>query len=97
MLPDNLDMAINRTRDYVINTLQAEILLGESNSDLNIDTARLLVERVRDECVDTLHLLKDIEYHIEKVSTTEIDIVLDKLVFDGIITKVKIHYAIEVQ
>ena len=97
MLPNNLDMAINRTRDYVINTLQAEILLGEANSDLTFDTAQLIVEKVRNECVDNLHLLKDIVYHIERVSTTEIDIVLDKLVFDGIITKVKIHYSIEVQ
>lgn len=97
LLPDSLDMSVNRTRDYVINKIQAELLLGEQNSDLTEDTAQLLVEKVRNECVDTLHLLKDIVYHIERISATEIDIVLDKLVFDGIITKVKIHYAIEVQ
>ena len=97
MVPNGLDMSINRTRDYVINRIQAELLLGESNSELTEDSAQTLVENVRNECVDTLHLLKDIVYHIERVSATEIDIVLEKLVFDGIITKVKIHYAIEVQ
>ena len=97
LLPNNLDMSINRTRDYVLNRIEAELLLGESNSEATEDTAQILVENVRNECVDDLKLLKDIQYHIERVSATEIDIVIDKLVFDGIITKVKIHYRIEVE
>ena len=96
MMPNNLDMYVNRTRDYVINHIEAELLLGESNSDLTEETAQILVEEVRNECVDTLKLLKDIQYHIERISATEIDIVIDKLIFDGVITKVKIHYKIEV-
>ena len=97
MMPNNLDMSVNRTRDYVLNHIEAELLLGESNSSDAEEVAQILVENVRNECVDTLKLLKDIEYHIERVSATEVDIVVDRLIFDGIITKVKIHYRIEVQ
>ena len=57
----------------------------------------MIVEAVRKECVDDLKLCKDIQYSISKIDSTTVEIVLTKLVFDGIITKVKVKYSIEVQ
>ena len=97
MLPNGLDMSINRTRDYIINTLEAELLLGQSSSDLTLEGAQMIVEAVRKECVDTLKICKDIQYSISKIDSTTVEILLTKLVFDGVITKVKVKYSIEVQ
>ena len=96
-LPNKLDLYINRTRDYVINSLEAEVLLGEINSESTSETAHTIAERVRKECVDDLKLLKDIEYHIEKVSSKVSRIALDRLLFDDVIVKVEIPFNIEVQ
>lgn len=97
MLPNGLDMYINRTRDYVINTLEAELLLGQSSSDLTLEAAQMIVEKVRKEVVDDLGIVKDIIYTITKEDSKTIVITLNKLIFDGIITKVKVKYSIEVQ
>lgn len=97
MVPNGLDMSINRTRDYVINTLEAEVLLGKASSDLTFEGAQMIVEAVRKECVEDLKLLKEIEYTIEKVDSKTAEIRLRKLIFDDIITKVKVKYSIEVQ
>lgn len=97
MLPNGLDMYINRTRDYIINTLEAEILLGKTSSDITLDGAQMIVEKVRKECVDDLQLLEDIQYTITKVNSTTVEIALTKLIFNGVITKVKVKYSIEVQ
>lgn len=97
MLPNGLDMYINRTRDYVINTLEAELLLGKASSDLTFEGAQMIVEDVRKECVEDLKLLKEIEYTIEKADSKTAEIRLRKLIFDDIITKVKVKYSIEVQ
>lgn len=97
MLPNGLDMSINRTRDYIINTLEAELLLGKASSDLTLEGAQMIVENVRKEVVDDLSIVKDIIYTITKEDSKTIVITLNKLIFDGIITKVKVKYSIEVQ
>lgn len=97
MLPNGLDMSINRTRDYIINTLEAELLLGKASSDLTLEGAQMIVENVRKEVVDDLGIVKDIIYTITKEDSQTIVITLNKLIFDGIITKVKVKYSIEVQ
>ena len=97
MLPNGLDMYINRTRDYVINTLEPELLLGKSSSDLTLEGAQMIVEKVRKEVVDDLGIVKDIIYTITKEDSKTIVITLNKLIFDGTITKVKVKYSIEVQ
>ena len=97
MLPNGLDMSINRTRDYVFNTLEAELLLGKASSDLTLEGAQMIVENVRKECVEDLKLLKEIEYTIKKADSKTAEIILRKLIFDDIITKVKVKYSIEVQ
>jgi hypothetical protein len=97
MLPNGLDMYINRSRDYIINTLEAELLLGQSSSDLTLEGAQMIVENVRKEVVDDLKIVEDIIYEITKEDSQTVVITLTKLVFNGIITKVKVKYSIEVQ
>lgn len=96
-LPNKLDLYINRVRDYVINRLEAELILGESSSERTIETAQSIAESVKKECVDDLNLLKDIEYHIEKVSAKVVKIALDALVFDDVIIRVDIPFSIRVE
>ena len=96
-LPDGLDLYINRTRDYVLNLITAETYLGEPNSENTVNGVITLVEGVKQQCVEDLRLLKDIVYHVEKTSSTSIDIIIDSLVFDGVITDINIYYSIEVQ
>lgn len=95
--PNKLDLYINRGRDYVINRLEAEVLLGEASSETTLETAQSIAENVRKEVCDDLKMLKDIEYTIEKVSSKVVRIALTKLVFDDIIIKVEIPFNIEVQ
>ena len=96
-LPNTLDLYINRTRDYVINRISVETQLGEPSSDATIDGITNIVEGVKYTCVEQLGLLEDIIYHVEKVSANRIDVIIEKMVFNGIITDIKIHYSIEVQ
>lgn len=97
LLPNGLDLYINRTRDYVINRIAVEQYLGELNNELTLEGIRSVVDTIRENCVNELGLLKDIIYHVEKTSNDCVDIIIDKLVFDGVITKINIHYSIEVQ
>ena len=96
-LPDGLDLYINRVRDYVINRISVETFLGEINNETTIEGIRNVVDSVIHECVDTLGLLEEIVYDVERVSATCIRVNLEKLVFDGIITEIDIYYSIEVQ
>lgn len=97
MLPDELDLYINRVRDYIINRIAVETFLGDINSDATIGGISNLVENIRYECVDILGLLKDFEYRVEKESAKCVNVILEKLIFDDVITEIRITYNIEVQ
>ena len=97
MLPDGYDLYINRVRDYVLNRITAETYLGEPSSETTVNGVITLMEGVRQSCGEEFGLLKNIVYHVEKTSSTTIDIVIDALVFDGVITDINIYYSIEVQ
>lgn len=96
-LPDGFDLYVNRVRDYVLNRITAETYLGEPNNEITINGLITLVEGVKQQCVEELGLLNDIIYHVEKSSATTIDIIIDSMVFDGIITDINIYYSVEVQ
>jgi hypothetical protein len=97
LLPDGLDLYINRTRDYVIKRIAVETYLGEQSNENTIEGITTVVENIIETCVNELHLLEGIEYHVTKTSTTTVDIVIDKLIFAGVITDINTHYSIEVQ
>ena len=97
LLPDELDLYINRVRDYIINRINVEAYLGEINNDASLEGIGNVIENIRYECVDVLGLLKDIEYRVEKGSGTCVNVILERLVFDNIITNINITYNIEVE
>lgn len=98
MLPDGLDLYINRVRDYVLNNIAAETLLGKRNTRLTENGAITLVEGLKQHYVNELELLKDIVYHTSKDPNNPkcINIYVDEMVFDDIITTVNIYYSVVV-
>ena len=55
------------------------------------------LDRVKYVCIDTLDLLKDIIYTVEKKDAKTLDVNIVSLKFDGIITHVNVYYTIEVE
>ena len=55
------------------------------------------LDRVKYVCIDTLDLLKDIIYTVEKKDAKTLDVNIVSLKFDGIITQVNVYYTIEVE
>ena len=53
--------------------------------------------RIKELCVNTLDLLKDIEFEVIKKSANLVDIHITKLLFDGIITEIDVYVTVEVE
>ena len=96
-LPNGYDIYINRVRDYVLKTIAIETYLGDQSTEATVEGIDNIVETVRKVCVDELHLLKDIIYTVEKVSSDCIQIYIDSMKFNDIITKIDVYYTIEVE
>lgn len=97
MLPNGLDIYINRVRDYVLKTIAVETYLGEQSSDATVEGIDNIVQTVKKVCVEDLKLLKDIVYSVEKVSSDCIEIYIEYMKFDGIITTINLYYTIKVE
>ena len=53
--------------------------------------------RVKELCVKTLDLLRDIEFEVIKKSASTVDIHITRLLFDGIITEIDVYVTVEVE
>ena len=95
--PNGLDLYVNRVRDYVVKALALHDFLGERNSETTLNEIKQEVDRVKNECTKTLNLLKDIEFTVEKKSADTVDIHIQKLLFDGIITEIDVYVTVEVE
>ena len=71
--------------------------LGDRNRKATLNEIKQEVDRVKEKCVNTLDLLEDIEYNVEKKSPNCVDINLTKLLFAGIITEIDVYITIEVE
>lgn len=96
-LPNGYDLYINRTRDFVVKELSLHQFLGERNREATLNEIKQEVDRVKERCVNTLDLLEDIEYTVEKKSPNCVDINITKLLFAGIITEIDVYITIEVE
>lgn len=94
--PNGYDIYINRVRNYVIKEMNLEPYLGERNRKLTLGQVEHMLDNIKYNCINTMDLLKDIQYTVEKVDTEIAEVTLNKLVFDGIITKIRVKYSIEV-
>ena len=95
--PNGLDLYVNRVRDYVIKQLSLQQFLGERNREATLNEIKHEVDRVKNECVNVMDLLKDIEYTVEKKSADTVDIHIQKLLFDGLITEIDVYVTVEVE
>lgn len=98
-LPDGFDIYIYRVRDQIIKDIQAEIILGQQNNELTENGVVTLMEGLIQRYVNDYGRVNDIKYHIEKdkKNTQCINIVLDEIVFNDIITLVNIFYSITIE
>jgi len=96
-LPNGYDLYINRTRDFVVKEMSLHQFLGERNREATLNEIKQELDRVKDRCVNTLDLLEDIEYNVEKKSPKCVDINITKLLFAGIITEIDVYITIEVE
>ena len=95
--PNGLDLYINRVRDYVVKELSLHEFLGERNNTATLAEIQHEVDRVKKECTTSLDLLNDIKYTISKVSSDKVEINIQKLLFDGLITEIDVYVTLEVQ
>ena len=95
--PNGLDLYVNRVRDYVVKAFQLTEFLGERNRQATLDEIKHEVMRVKEECVNGLDLLKDIEYEVLKKNATTVDVHISKLLFDGVITEIDVYVSVEVE
>ena len=95
--PNGLDLYVNRVRDYVVKEMSLHQFLGERNRDATLEEIRHEVMRVKELCIKTLDLLKDIEFEVIKKSANKADIHITKLLFDGIITEIDVYVTVEVE
>ena len=95
--PNGYDLYINRVRDYVIRAFALHDFLGDRNRTRTHGEIEQELSRVKTECVDALDLLADIDYTVTKKSAKCVDVVINRLLFDDIITEMNIYFTIEVQ
>lgn len=95
-LPNKWDLYINRTRDYLVKTFALVDYLGDINNESSLTAITGECERLYKIFVEDLKLIKDLVYSVEKVSEKCVAIYLDKLVFDGIITRIDVYINITV-
>ena len=95
--PNGLDLYINRTRDYVLKEMNLLNFFGEKNRPKTLNQVIQELDRVKYRCVDTLDLLEDIKYTVEKCGPKKVKITINELLFDSVITEIDVYYYIEVQ
>lgn len=96
-LPDGYDLYINRTRDVILDNIAVETLLGRQNNSKTENGIVTIMEGLIQYYAYDLGLLNGITYHIEKPSSNIINVVIDEMTFDDIVTTINIYYSINVQ
>lgn len=95
--PNGYDLYINRVRDYVLKEMALHQFLGDRNRTPTHEQVIQELDRVKYKCIDTMDLLKDIIYSVEKINAKTVGVNITSLKFDDIIIHVKVNYTIEVE
>ncbi len=91
-----LDLYMERTINYIINLFNLEEFLGEKNNAITLDAIEQRLARVKHECIDTLGLIEDIKYSVEKVNRDCIRANIEEIVFDGVVTEIDANVTYDV-
>ena len=94
--PNGLDLYVNRVRNYVIKEMALHQFLGDRNRNPTHEEVIQELDRVKYKCIDTMDLLKDITYTVEKADAKTLDVTIVSMDFDGVITKINVYYTINV-
>lgn len=95
--PNGLDLYVNRVRDYVVKQMSLHQFLGERNREATLNEIKQEIDRIKLECTKSLDLLKDIEYTVEKRDAGTVDINIQRLLFDGLITEINVYVTVVVE
>ena len=93
--PNGLDLYINRSVDYVVKEFALHQFLGERNRPRTLSEIKQEIDRVKDKCVNTLDLLQDIEYNVNKKDANCVDVNITKLLFAGVITTINVYITLQ--
>lgn len=94
--PNGLDLYMTRVTSYIVNEFALRKALGEYN-EVSMDLIKLECGRLYTKFTDTLGLIKDIKYSVEKEDAETVNVIISELVFAGIVTKINVFISIEVQ
>ena len=92
----HLDLYMERTINYIINLFNLEDFLGEKNNPITLDAIEQRLARVKHECIDTLGLVEDIKYSVEKVNRDCVRANIEEIVFDGVVTEIDANVTYDV-
>ena len=92
----HLDLYMERTINYIINLFNLEEFLGEKNNAITLDAIEQRLARVKHECIDTLGLVEDIKYSVEKVNRDCVRANIEEIVFDGVVTEIDANVTYDV-
>ena len=92
----HLDLYMERTINYIINLFNLEDFLGEKNNAITLDAIEQRLARVKHECIDTLGLVEDIRYSVEKVNRDCVRANIEEIVFDGVVTEIDANVTYDV-
>lgn len=92
----HLDLYMERTINYIINLFNLEEFFGEKNNPITLDAVEQRLARVKHECIDTLGLVEDIKYSVEKVNRDCIRTNIEEIVFDGVVTEIDANVTYDV-
>lgn len=94
--PSGLDLSVERTKDFVIRQVELESQLG-AKTKLSVTAIRSALETKKQLFKDTLGIIEDLTYKVEKVSSNCVEVYLDSIVFAGILTKIDVYVTVEVE
>lgn len=95
--PSGLDLYMIRSRNYIIRQMSLRQFLGDKNKPKTLEEVTQELDRVRDNAINTLDLVNDIEYTVSKTGANCVDIVIDSIKFPGVITKINVKIRVEVE
>jgi len=95
--PSGYDLYVERVKDFIIKNLNLEDYLGLQNRSTSLKAIEGRLETLKESYVNTLALLEDIQYEVEKASSNCVNVYIDSLKFAGIITRIDVFLTVEVE
>ena len=93
--PNGLDLYMSRVRDYIVNDFALRQTLGEQNN-ISMELIQTECGRLYTKFTNTLSLIKDIKYSVEKEDSETVNVIISELTFAGIVTKINVSINIKV-